>query len=216
LLRLDEKELEAPLHWRTPQVVFVSDMSDLFHEEVRDAWLHRIWEIMGRCPQHTFMLLTKRTARAAAWPGPWWPNLWLGTSVGVRARLSHLDLLRRSGAQTRIDSFEPLLEDLGTVNLDGMQWVIVGGESGAGFRPMRPEWVRSIRDQCVAADIPFFFKQWGGLRHDSGGRLLDGREWNERPAIGPRRRVQWTRCDERTVGELPQPIKAARSGRRLR
>jgi protein gp37 len=158
-----------PLKWKEPRLIFTCSWSDWFIEEA-DAWRDEAWDIIRRTPQHTYQILTKRIDRAVhpltktaagRIPVPALPNVWLGVSVEDRERLSRIDLLRQTPAAVRFLSLEPLLEDLGPLDLRGIDWVIVGGESGPGARPMHPAWARSIRDQCVAAEVPFFFKQWG-------------------------------------------------------
>ncbi len=235
-VRLIPERLEIPLRRRKPTWYFVNALSDLFHESLTDEAIDQVFAVMALCPQHTFQVLTKRPQRMSRYFGTvhahglqrfddvrkWmhlisckmkpevdWPlgNVWLGVSVEDRAHKSRIDILRETPAPVRFLSLEPLLEDLGELDLRGIDWVIVGGESGPGARPMNPDWARSIRDQCVAAGVPFFFKQWGEyvgthifdpemVRVDSGlgyttamkpvgkkaaGSLLDGREWNEMP-----------------------------------
>jgi protein gp37 len=199
---LHPDRLDEPLHWRKPRRVFVCSMGDLFHGDVPDDFINHVWQIMAEARQHTFQVLTKRPERFKRGYGSGClPNVWLGVSCENRKELHRLDTLRKTPAALRFVSFEPLLEDLGTINLTGIGWCIVGGESGGPperalvhegkHRDQRGlwwvndqalEWVRSIRDQCQSAGVPFFFKQWGGWRPMSGGRLLDGREWNEYPA----------------------------------
>lgn len=180
---LHPQTLAEPLRWRTPRVVFVNSMSDLFHEEIPDDFIAQVFETMGRAHWHVFQILTKREERLAAMAPdlPWPPNVWMGVSVENRRFVHRVDSLRDVPAAVRFISAEPLLGPLDDLRLDGMGWVIVGGESGAKHRPIRAEWVRTVRDACFAANIPFFFKQWGGLRAKSGGRLLDGQEWSQMP-----------------------------------
>ncbi len=187
-LRLVPEKLPEPFRWRTPRRVFVNSMSDLFHEGVPDAYIADVCRVMASANWHTYQVLTKRATRlrdmltgplasAAALPNVWW-----GVSVEDRRHgLPRIDALRAAPASVRFLSIEPLLEDLGTLDLTGIGWVIVGGESGHGARPMHPEWVRSIRDQCAAAGVPFFFKQWGGVHKSRAGRELDGRHHDEAP-----------------------------------
>ena len=170
-LFLDEKVLMKPLAWRKPRQVFVCSMTDLFYEGVPNDWIDRIMGTMAECGNHTFQVLTKRSARmhdyftrlhhGVAAPS----NAWLGVSVEDRARIDRINQLRDTPAAIRFLSLEPLLEDLGQLDLTGIDWVIVGGESGPKARPMHPQWARNIRDQCVAAGVPYFFKQWGGWKH---------------------------------------------------
>jgi protein gp37 len=165
-------------------VVFVNSMSDLFHVKVPEAFTRRVFDVMAACPHHTFQVLTKRPERALelasrlVWPN----NVWLGTSVEDSDVKDRIDVLRRIPARVRFISAEPLIGALGTINLRGMHWVIVGGESGPGARPMKPEWVREIKAQCQDKNVAFFFKQWGGVNKKRAGRSLDGRLWNELPA----------------------------------
>jgi protein gp37 len=175
--------VELPLSWRKPRVIFVNSMSDLFHRSVPESYIERCFEVMRQASQHTFQVLTKRADRLAEMTANWdWPlNVWMGVSVESPAYLERIDLLRQVPAAIRFLSVEPLLEALPTFSLEGIGWVIVGGESGPGARPMRPEWVRPIRDNCAEVGVPFFFKQWGGVNKKRTGRLLDGREWNELP-----------------------------------
>lgn len=187
-LRLVPQKLAEPLRWSKPKTVFVNSMSDLFHEDVPDEYIHAIVQVMQLANWHTYQVLTKRSERlrdllaaslrdAAAERHIWW-----GVSVENRRQgLPRVDHLRAAPAKMRFLSIEPLLEDLGPIDLDGISWVIVGGESGGGARPMSPAWVRSIRDQCEAVSVPFFFKQWGGVRKKRAGRELDGSFYDEMP-----------------------------------
>ena len=187
-LRLIPEKLDDPLRWRKPKMIFVNSMSDLFHKDVPDAYILSVVRVMLTANWHTYQVLTKRSERlrdmlqtqlrdAAAEPHVWW-----GVSVEDRAHgLPRIDRLRAAPARVRFLSIEPLLEDLGEVDLSGIHWVIVGGESGPGARPMQREWVLSIRDQCKRANVPFFFKQWGGVRKSEHGRLLDGRTYDGMP-----------------------------------
>jgi len=181
---IHEHSLKLPLGWKKPQMVFVNSMSDLFHERVHESFIRKVFDVMRRTPWHTFQVLTKRAERLEtlgkklSWP----TNVWMGVSVESPQYLHRLDNLRRIHARVRFVSFEPLLEDLGEIELQGLGWVIVGGESGPGARPMDKDWVIGIRDQCLAAGVPFFFKQWGGTNKKKAGRLLDGRTWDELPS----------------------------------
>jgi len=187
-LRFVPEKLADPLRWRTPKMVFVNSMSDLFHQDVPDAYVAAVVRVMELANWHTYQVLTKRSerlrdllqtqlARAAGLAHVWW-----GVSVeDQRHGLPRIDHLRAAPARMRFLSVEPLLQDLGPVNLEGIQWVIAGGESGPGARPMDPSWVRSLRAQCVQANVPFFFKQWGGVRKGKAGRTLDGRTYDEFP-----------------------------------
>ena len=187
-LKLVPGKLAEPLRWRTAKMVFVNSMSDLFHRDVGIEYIERVVEVMRLAGWHTYQVLTKRSERmrdllkgelraAADLEQIWW-----GVSVENRREgLPRVDHLRDAPARTRFLSVEPLLEDLGTLDLSGIHWVIVGGESGPGARTLREEWVISIRDQCREAGVPFFFKQWGGTRKAKSGRLLEGRTHDERP-----------------------------------
>ncbi|HYS21227.1 MAG TPA: phage Gp37/Gp68 family protein [Gemmatimonadales bacterium] len=193
-LRVVPEKLFEPLAWKASRMVFVNSMSDLFHDDVPDDYVISVARVMEMAEWHTFQVLTKRSHRvremlsgklrfAADLPNVWW-----GVSVEDRDYgLPRIADLRAAPARTRFLSVEPLLEDVGDLDLDGIHWVIVGGESGAGARPLDASWVRSVRDQCVAAKVPFFFKQWGGVRKGLAGRLLDGRTWDELPAAGQAR-----------------------------
>jgi protein gp37 len=187
-LRLWPTRLNAPLSWKRSRMIFVNSMSDLFHEEVPDDFIAQVFSVMAEARQHTFQVLTKRAERLAAWhvanPNAWWlPNVWIGVSVEDRRYgVPRIPNLKRVRAAVRFLSVEPLLEHLGTLDLEAIDWVIVGGESGRGARPMRPEWAVSVRDQCVASRVPFFFKQWGGVWKKRHGRTLGDRTWDELPA----------------------------------
>ncbi len=178
---LHEHALELPLRWKKPQMVFVNSMSDLFHVEVPESFIRSVFEVMSRVPRHTFQVLTKRAERMADLDLEWSSNVWAGVSVENTNYLYRLDSLRRVPAVVRFISVEPLLGPLGNVDLSGIHWVIAGGESGPGARPMDPSWVTDLRDRCVAAGVPFFFKQWGGTNKKKAGRILDSRTWDERP-----------------------------------
>jgi protein gp37 len=182
-LTLHPDELDVPLRWRAPRHVFVDSMSDLFHSDVPDNFIADVLAVMRRTPQHTYQLLTKRSKRLAALAGRvhWPPNLWLGVSVENDRYTFRARHLATVTAAVRFLSLEPLLGPLPSLDLDRIGWVIVGGESGPGHRPMDVAWVREIRDRCVAADVPFFFKQWGGRTPKAGGRELDGRTWDQMP-----------------------------------
>jgi protein gp37 len=164
-------------------MVFVNSMSDLFHEMVPDEFIESVWKVMARAQQHTFQILTKRSTRLAelapelGWP----PNVWMGVSIETADYLWRAEHLRGIPAAVKFLSLEPLLGPLGAIDLQRIHWVIVGGESGPGARPIEAEWVRSIHEQCRKQDVPFFFKQWGGVRKKRNGRVLDGRTWDELP-----------------------------------
>jgi protein gp37 len=188
---LRPNRIEQPLSWRTPRMVFVNSMSDLFGDFVPDEYLARVFAVMRSTPEHTYQVLTKRADRLRRWSSrqKWLStakHIWLGVSVENKKHgVPRIDELRRGIAGCRFLSVEPLLEDLGDLDLRSIDWVIVGGESGPGARPMDPAWVRSLRDQCVAQDVAFFFKQWGGVMKHRTGRNLDGRTWDEFPPISP-------------------------------
>ena len=177
--------LEIPLRWRKPRSIFVNSMSDLFHDRVSDDFIRRVFAVMEQAHWHRYQVLTKRPERVVALNDalPWPPQVWLGVSVENAAYARRIDLLRQTDAAVKFLSQEPLLGPLPNINLDGVDWVIVGGESGPGARPMQANWARDLRDQCLAAGVPFHFKQWGGVFKKRQGRLLDGREWNDVPAI---------------------------------
>lgn len=185
-MKLVSSTLDKPLRRQKPTVYFVNSMSDLFHKDVDMAWLERIWRVMAYTPRHTYQILTKRAellserVRAMVEVFSILPNVWLGVSVESSDYLSRIEYLSDTPAAVRFLSLEPLLGPL-DLDLTGIDWVIVGGESGFGARPMKAEWVRDIRDQCVAAGVPFFFKQWGGVWKKRAGRVLDGRTWDEMP-----------------------------------
>jgi protein gp37 len=186
--------IELPKRWREPRLIFVNSMSDLFHEHVPLEFIQRVFATMQHCPQHTFQILTKRSARLRQLAGQiaWPPNIWMGVSV-EDARVQHrIEDLRVVHAAVRFLSCEPLIGPLDDLPLEGIHWVIVGGESGPGARPIKIEWVRSILRQCRRANVPFFFKQWGGVRKDLSGRELDGRTYDEMP----HRFVLRRRCDQ--------------------
>jgi len=187
-LRLVPEKLADPLRWNQPRMIFVNSMSDLFHDRVPDEYIEKVCQVMLAAKWHTYQVLTKRADRmqrllstklskAANASHIWW-----GVSVENKKHgLTRVDQLRSAAAQVRFLSVEPLLEDLGVVNLSGIHWMIVGGESGPGARPIKPEWVVSLRNQCQKAGVPFFFKQWGGVRKKAAGRRLEGRLYSEFP-----------------------------------
>jgi protein gp37 len=177
--------LEVPLRWKTPQTIFVNSMSDLFHSRVSTHYIHRVFDVMNRAGHHRYQVLTKRSQRLVRLSQqlPWRPHIWMGVSVENQAYTFRIDHLRETGAHIKFLSLEPLLGPLPGLELQGIDWVIVGGESGPHARPMQPEWVLDIRDQCLAARVPFFFKQWGGTRKNVTGRELEGRTWDQMPAL---------------------------------
>jgi protein gp37 len=180
---LHDRMLDRPLAWKKPRIVFVNSMSDLFHEQVPAPFIEQVFAVMRRASWHTFQVLTKRAdrlgdiGRRLDWP----PNVWMGVTVENAHYLGRIDQLRRIPARFKFVSFEPLLGSLGRMSLAGVDWAIVGGESGPGARSLERAWAIEIRDQCVAAGVPFFFKQWGGVNKKKAGRLLDGRVWNQIP-----------------------------------
>lgn len=175
--------LTQPDRWKKPRHVFVNSMSDLFHKAVPTEYIQSVFDVMNHHPQHKFQVLTKRPGRVAQVNGKvkWTPNIWLGVSIESERWLSRLNQLRETGANVKFLSLEPLLGPLENLDLTDIDWVIVGGESGPKARPMDQDWVREIRDNCVRNDVPFFFKQWGGVFKKRTGRTLDGRIWNEMP-----------------------------------
>ena len=205
-LEFHESRIEQPLKWKAPRRIFVNSLSDLFHDDVPDEFLHRVFYTMQSSHWHQFQVLTKRPMRQRSYLD--WRyadgripsrHIWHGVSVENAALKWRIDELRETRAAVRFLSIEPLLGDLGMLNLHGIHWVIVGAESGPLVRTTKPEWIRSVRDQCVAVGVPFFFKQWGGRTAKSGGRLLDGREWNEMPR-------------QNFKGELPKDWKIEQAG----
>lgn len=184
-LKLHPKRLNQPLTWKKPRIVFVNSMSDLFHENIPVEFLCKVFTVMATASQHTFQVLTKRSENLLKFcqehvdhiP----ENIWLGVSVEDQDHIGRVDFLRQVPAQVRFLSCEPLLGPL-KLDLEGIHWVIVGGESGPGARPMNPEWVRDIKTQCTKGRVPFFFKQWGGVQKRKNGRLLDGKTWDEMPS----------------------------------
>lgn len=175
--------LDLPRRWRDPRVVFVNSMSDLFHARVPDGFIHQVFDVMVSTPQHTYQLLTKRPKRLVriAQHLPWPENVWMGVSIEDQESCWRADELRKVPAAVRFISAEPLLEALPDMDLEGIDWLIAGGESGWKHRPVDAAWVADLRDQCAAAGTAFFFKQWGGVRPKAGGRALDGRHWDEMP-----------------------------------
>lgn len=183
-LTLHEPALAIPLRWSKPRMIFVNSMSDLFHEDVPVEFIQRVFETMRDAHWHTFQVLTKRADRLARLDGDiaWPDNVWMGVSVESERYLPRVDALRHTHAPVKFLSLEPLLGPLHNLNLVGIDWVIVGGESGPGARPLDSHWVEEIRDKCIVSDVAFFFKQWGGVQKKRNGRLLNGRTWDEFPA----------------------------------
>ena len=182
-IRLDWSSLDTPKKWKTGKLIFVNSMSDLFHERVPFSFIFEVFSRMNETPHHTYQVLTKRADRLLEISPrlPWSENIWMGVSVESSRFVSRIDCLRDTGSATKFLSLEPLLGPLDDLDLRDIDWAIVGGESGPGARPIRKEWVRSIRDQCKAANVAFHFKQWGGVNKKSTGRVLDGRTWDEFP-----------------------------------
>jgi protein gp37 len=180
---LHPERLDQPRRWRKPRVIFVNSMSDLFHELVPLAFVRRVFEVMEETERHTFQILTKRAERLAELAPhlPWPENVWMGVSVENMRWASRADYLRIVPAAVKFISAEPFLGPLDTLDLDGIDWLIAGGESGPGHRPMHEEWVRTLRDRCEDEEVPFFFKQWGGRNSKAGGRTLDGRVYSQMP-----------------------------------
>jgi protein gp37 len=178
-----EHALRLPLGWKKPQVIFVNSMSDLFHEDVPLDFIRRVFDMMQRADWHLFQVLTKRSRRLAELAPllPWPVNVWIGVTVESADCVHRIDDLREAPAAVRFLSLEPLLGPLPNLNLDAIDWVIVGGESGPGARPMTEAWARDLRDQCSRTGVPFFFKQWGGVNKKKAGRLLEGRIWDQMP-----------------------------------
>jgi len=182
-LTLHEEYLQIPLTWRRPRLIFVNSMSDLFHEEVPLEFIQRVFDVMQQAGWHQFQVLTKRSRRLRdlaselSWP----PNVWMGVSIEDDRYVFRADDLRQTPAQIKFLSLEPLIGPVPSLSIEGIDWVIVGGESGPGARPMEETWVTDIRDRCLAAGVPFFFKQWGGFNKKRAGRLLQGRTWDELP-----------------------------------
>ena len=180
---MHEDALQEPLRWKKERMIFVNSMSDLFHSGVSTEFILSVFDVMNQSSHHTFQVLTKRPARVAKMNNrlPWAKNIWMGTSIESEECLSRLDHLRDTDAYIKFLSLEPLLGPLPNLNLEGVDWVIVGGESGPRARPMHKEWVREIRDICIEKRVPFFFKQWGGVFKKRNGRILDRKTWNQFP-----------------------------------
>jgi len=180
---IHEKELLTPQSWRKPHDVFLCSMGDLFHEKVPPEFIRRVFDVMRSCRQHRFQVLTKRSQRLRqlALTLPWLQNIWMGVTVEDARNVKRIADLVATPAKVKFLSIEPLIDDVGHLPLDGIDWVIVGGESGPGARPMKKEWVLSIRSQCEMAGAAFYFKQWGGVRKHLNGRELEGRTWDDMP-----------------------------------
>jgi protein gp37 len=183
-LTLQPQMLELPLHWKTPKRIFVNSMSDLFHVDVPLSYIKDVFDVMRRAHWHQFQILTKRAERIEELSAQlkWEPNIWMGVSVENKKYAYRINHLRKTAAHVKFLSIEPLIGPVGKLSLLGIDWVIVGGESGPGARPMDQDWVTGIRDQCLKAGVAFFFKQWGGIQKKKTGRTLEGRTWDEMPA----------------------------------
>jgi protein gp37 len=216
-LTLRPDRVKQPLLWRRRRMIFVNSMSDLFHKDIPETFVNSVFETMETADWHIYQLLTKRSStmrdyvnrryRERAVP----KHIWFGVSIEDGKRLSRLRHLQSTMAGVRFLSLEPLIGAVGSMDLQGIHWVIAGGESGPGARIMRPEWVREIREMCIAAGVPFFFKQWGGLRPKSGGRELDGREWNQWPCRGLKPGI----CRGSVTGSREQRAHGRTEGNRL-
>jgi len=180
-----EDLIELPKRWKTPRKIFVNSMSDIFHEKVSDEIILRIFKTMNECPQHVFQVLTKRPERLAQLNNQinWTNNIWMGVTIESNKYLYRADLLRQCDAKMKFVSAEPLIDEINDINLSGIDWIIVGGESGSKARPMNVDWVRSIREKAHEVGVAFFFKQWGGTVKKKNGRTLDGRTYDEYPIM---------------------------------
>lgn len=189
-ITLHEDLLERPLHWNRSRMIFVNSMSDLFHEDIPLEFIQNIFATMNQAQHHIFQILTKRSSRLKELaPGlKWTPNIWMGVTAESSKYLYRVDNLRSVPAGVRFLSIEPMLSSMKGLRLDGIGWVIVGGESGPGARPMNIDWVREMRDACVKEKVPFFFKQWGGPNKKKAGRILDGRIWKQFPGVANKSR----------------------------
>lgn len=176
--------LRLPLTWKKPRMIFVNSMSDLFHQEVSLDFIQKVFDVMRRAHRHTYQILTKRSKRLAELDAhlDWSPHIWMGVTVERSDCAFRIEHLRRTRAHVKFLSLEPLLGPMPDLDLKGIDWVVVGGESGPGARPMKPDWVTDIRDQCLAPKVPFFFKQWGGVNKKKAGRRLEGRIHDEMPS----------------------------------
>lgn len=190
-IKIHPGELEIPYQWKKPKMVFVNSMSDLFHEKVPVGFIQEVFRVMKENPQHIFQILTKRADTLLDYDSKGWldwqRNIWMGISVENQKAMYRIDALRKTGAWIKFLSCEPLIGPLPDINLSGIDWVIVGGESGRRPRPMRPEWVLDIQQRCQTAGVPFFFKQWGGTNKKKNGRLLNGKTWDEMPKTFPKK-----------------------------
>jgi protein gp37 len=184
---LHEDILSLPLKWKKPQTIFVNSMSDLFHEDIPIEFIQRVFDIMRRANWHRYQILTKRSERMIELSAqlPWASNIWMGVTVEANNYTYRIEDLKKTGAGVKFLSLEPLLSAMSVLQLKGIDWVIVGGESGPNARPMKKDWVIDIRNQCQNEEVPFFFKQWGGVNKKKTGRELEGRIWNETPSFLP-------------------------------
>jgi protein gp37 len=186
-LTIHEDELNTPYTWKKPKVVFVNSMSDLFHKDVPIGFIQKVFKVMKENPQHVFQVLTKRADLLRYYDSEgyldWTHNIWMGVSIENVKVIERLDLLKKTKARVKFLSCEPLIGPLNKMKLKGIDWVIVGGESGRKPRPMNEEWVTDIKNQCQRADVAFFFKQWGGTNKKKAGRVLEGQTWDEMPEI---------------------------------
>jgi protein gp37 len=182
-LTLHPELIDEPKSWKTPRTIFVNSMSDLFHELIPFEFIQKVFQTMNECPQHTFQVLTKRAQKLFEYDDRlhWTKNIWMGVTVESKMHINRIEALRHSGALVKFLSIEPLLSELKNLNLNGIDWVIVGGESGPGARPMKESWVLDIKEICKDQNVPFFFKQWGGKNKKKAGRVLEGQVWDERP-----------------------------------
>ena len=183
-ITIHEDLFDLPLTWKKPKRIFVNSMSDLFHENIADEYIKRIFAIMNEASWHTFQVLTKRSKRLRELSNDllWSKNIWMGVTVENKKATYRINDLKKVPASIKFLSLEPLLEPLPFIDLEGINWVIVGGESGPNARPIKLDWVRQIRDKCTEQSVPFFFKQWGGVFKHKSGRILDGITWNEYPS----------------------------------
>ena len=191
--------LAKPLSWKTPQTIFVNSMSDLFHEDIPDEFIASIFDVMKKASWHRFQILTKRSERLFEMNAllDWPENVWMGVTVERSDYAYRVDHLRQTNARIKFLSLEPLLGEINNIDLTNIDWVIVGGESGPNARPVAAEWIRDIRNQCIVAEVPFFFKQWGGVNKKKAGRLLDNRVWSQMPRekrLNRRRTIVGQRC----------------------
>jgi len=182
-ITMHPESLKEPFKWKKPSVVFVNSMSDMFHKNIRLSYIQRVFHVMNMIPRHQFQVLTKRSERLVELSPylNWTENIWMGVSVEDERVIDRIDNLRKSGAHIKFLSLEPLIGPLPNLNLDNIDWVIVGGESGPNSRPIKKDWVIDIKDQCKEADVAFFFKQWGGKNKKAAGRILDGKTYDEMP-----------------------------------